>query len=381
MTDIDDPRQFAAPDEAPVDAAEAYRLAAASLGATTGQDAQAADAALDAGIDALLREADTQGAGRRLAAWLAGAPSTAVYRHVWRALVRRTAAPAEAGAGVQLFAIPLVIVAGVPEAGGPVALPGAIADVDALAGLLVEHGALAGNRSFALADALAAADALDCAALPGLLAARRKVLAEGEPLAIAPAPLLLPAGETVHLRFVVGSAIVGEGGDVTSDAGTGRWGLPVTRLLSAQWGVREATLLVLPRPVASPLAAVAQGRAAQRDASAQLFASNALRQLRASFGEPAAVISAHRAADAPGGGELRLSLSAPFSPRDAYGFRCPILPHERAADAALMLADLLRDARVADVHVVAGVHDDRDPVTGGPLLFKPSTLPPSSPVH
>jgi hypothetical protein len=40
-----------------------------------------------------------------------------------------------------------------------------------------------------------------------------------------------------------------------------------------------------------------------------------------------------------------------------------------------MLMDLLRDCRVADVRVLPGVHADRDPVTGGPLLFK-ATGPP-----
>jgi hypothetical protein len=157
--------------------------------------------------------------------------------------------------------------------------------------------------------------------------------------------------------------------------------MPLTNALSAQLSAPGVTLLALPRPAMPPLAAVAQGRAAQRDVSAQLFASNAIRTLRASVGEPVAVISAHEAADAPDGGELRLSLSSPFSPRDAYGFRCPILAHERAADALAGLLDLLRDARVTDVRIVGGVHADRDPVTGGPLLFKPGTIPPGSALH
>jgi len=94
-------------------------------------------------------------------------------------------------------------------------------------------------------------------------------------------------------------------------------------------------------------------------------------------GEPAAVISAHRAADAPGAGELRLSLSSPFEPRDAQGFRCPVYPWERVVDVATMLVELLHDCRVTDIRAVAGVHADRDPLTGGPLLFKPETLPPA----
>jgi len=104
---------------------------------------------------------------------------------------------------------------------------------------------------------------------------------------------------------------------------------------------------------------------------AQLFASNAIRTLRAQVGEPVAVISAHRAAAAPGGGELRLSLSSPFDPRQAEGFRCPLFATDRASDVATMLVDLLHDCRVADVRILPGVHADRDPLTGLTLLFKP----------
>ena len=66
------------------------------------------------------------------------------------------------------------------------------------------------------------------------------------------------------------------------------------------------------------------------------------------------------------------------SPRDAQGFRCPLHPGEAVADVATALIDLLRDCRVADIRVVDGVHGDREPVTGGPLLFKPETIPPGA---
>jgi hypothetical protein len=129
-------------------------------------------------------------------------------------------------------------------------------------------------------------------------------------------------------------------------------------------------VLALPRVARSPLAALQQGRAAQRDIGAQLFASNAIRRLRASVGEPSAVISAHRCAAAPGGGELRLSLSSSFDPRQAEGFRCPLFAGDRAIDVAAMLADLMRDCRVTGVRVLSGVHADRDEATGLTLLFK-----------
>ena len=134
--------------------------------------------------------------------------------------------------------------------------------------------------------------------------------------------------------------------------------------------VPEISVLALPRAPQSPPAALLQGRAAQREVGVQLFASNAIRKLRAAVGEPSAVISAHRCAAAPGGGELRLSLSSPFDSRQAEGFRCPLFPTDHVGDVASMLIDLLRDCRVADVRALPGVHPDRDPQTGMPLLFK-----------
>ena len=81
-------------------------------------------------------------------------------------------------------------------------------------------------------------------------------------------------------------------------------------------------------------------------------------------------MSAHRCAEAEGGGELRVSLSSPFAPKAAEGFRCPLYPTERVQDVAAMLEALLRDCRVGDVRTLAGIHDDLDPLTGQPLFFK-----------
>jgi hypothetical protein len=375
MPDVADPRTFPEAAGTPPDAQAVHALALASLGAASGQDATARDAELAALVDRELVADDPRAAGDRLACWLESAPSVAVRRHVWRAIVGRArVAGTQGDVAVALFAIPLVIVAGV--AGDAMLVhPGVLPDPGALAQVLMDHGALGGNRTFSLAGVLSAADALDVPALPALVAAQRRAFAERVPLELPPAPLALPAGESVHLRFLVGSAVGAAGLDVTRDETTGRWGRALANALAGQLALPGATLLALPRPALVPVAAVAQGRIAQRDVSAQLFASNAIRPLRAGVGEPVAVVSAHRTANAPGGGELRLSLSSPFSPRDAYGFRCPILPNERAADAAAMLADVLADMRVADVRFVPGVHDDVDPVTGGPLMFKPETIP------
>ena len=209
--------------------------------------------------------------------------------------------------------------------------------------LLREHDALNGNRTFALADALVQTDALDIARLPEILAWQRlEGSATEAPAAglrsLPPAPIpRRPGRESVHLRLLPGTALARPGVDLFGDARVGAWGMPFTRELGRALGVGGVSVLALPRAPERPLRAVAAGRAAQREVSAQIFASNALRRLRGRVGEPVAVISAHRAADAPGGGELRLSLSSVFEPRDAEGFRCPLHPFDRVEDVATML--------------------------------------------
>jgi hypothetical protein len=141
------------------------------------------------------------------------------------------------------------------------------------------------------------------------------------------------------------------------------------------------TVLALPRPPQRLVPAVASGRAAQRDIALQLFVGNALRRMRSRVGEPVAVLGAHCAADAPGGGELRLALSSPFAPREAEGFRYPLQRYERVADALTGISTLLRDCRVADVRVAPEILPDREPVTGVLRFARPEDAAPPDAFH
>jgi hypothetical protein len=370
---VPDPRIFLT--RAAAEDAVLHRLAEESLGASTRQAADAADVAL---CRVLAQRLAGEGGG--LARLVETAPSVAVARHLWRLVDRSCAEPA-AGAtlAVALFGLPLVIVGGIEAAQGEATLPGLVQDVAAIVALLREHGALAGNQSIALANALVAADALDLPRLPEFVAWQRLPDASALPLparSVEPRPLHFSAGaESVHLRFLVGSALARPGADLFGGRGVEGWGLPLTRELGRQLGVGALSILVLPRPPQRPLRAVEDGRAAQREISAQLFAGNAIRKLRASVGEPVVVISAHRCAEARARGELRVSISSPFEPRDAEGFRCPLYASDRVADVVAMLVRLLQDCRVADIRLLDGVHPDRVPGTTHPLLFKPETIP------
>jgi hypothetical protein len=382
--ELADPRNYPAASVATAEARALFELAERALGAATAREADAANAAI--------RETMIEGLGadgRALAEVLAAAPSPAVARHLGRVLDAAWVAglPAEAdGLAVTLFAVPLVVVAALDRASEPRSVPGTLPSPDALAAILREHRALAGNRNFALSDALVSPEALEVARL-ALLHPWRALPDAGEGGAVAPPPALAPAPiavtathEAVHLRYLVGSALARSGADLLASADARGWGIPLTQELARQLRSEGVSLLVMPRAPARPVPALRIGRVARREVGAQVFVGNALRRLRAAAGEPLATISAHRAAEAPCGGELRLSLSSPFDAREAEGFRCPLYAEDRLGDVVTMLVDLLRDCRVDDVRVIAGVHGDRDPATGLPLLFKAGApLPPEAP--
>lgn len=369
MPDISDPRTFPDSRTAPAEPARLHELAARSQAAETGQQAAAFDSEIRDALTALLGPA----CGERLAAVFAHAPTAAIYRHLWRLLAQ--CAPESASAShlkVTVFALPVVVVAGL-DAGtdARATLPCVLDDTAALATLLREHAALEGNQTFALANALVAAGAIDLAQLPELLARSASPQSAMIAPAFEPAPIILAGGpESVHLRFIVGSALAAPDADLLRRTDVDKWGMPLAQALGRQLGVNGITVLALPRAAQSLLQAVRQGRAAQREVGAQVFAANAIRRLRAAVGEPTAVISAHRCAGAVNGGEVRLSLSSPFDPREAEGFRCPLYPTDTVGDVVAMLMDFLGECRVADVRVVPGVHGDRDPATGLTLLFK-----------
>jgi hypothetical protein len=371
---VPDPRVFPVRAADPADAV-LHRLAEESLGAPTRLESDALDAALRRALAERLA-----GEGPPVAQLIEVAPSVAVARHLARLLDRVCAEPAGEGTlTVSVFALPLVLVAGIAATRGEATLPGVLDDVGALAALLRGHGALAGNQSIALANALVGADALDLPRLPELMAWQRLPDAPSTALparVVVPRPVSFAAGgESVHLRFLLGTALARPGAALFAARATDPWGMPLAQELARQLAAPTVSILALPRPPRRPLAAVEDGRDAQREVSAQLFASNAIRKFRASVGEPSAVISAHRAPAAPGMGELRVSLSSPFETRDAEGFRCPLFATDRVGDVAAQLVRLLQDCRVADIRLLDGVHPDRVAGTTHPLLYKPETVP------
>lgn len=384
LSDLADPRVWPDAGAAPAWAAEIHAAVASAIDAETSLDADLRNGDVKRLLEAML--ATTH--GRALADAFAAAPSAAIARHLWRLLadVEQDDGAAHAALRTTLFAMPVILVTALDAGSAAVTLSGVLAARQELEELLRESRAFGGCETFALSDTLIGADAIDIPALPALLTGRNPVrLADAPPLPpldFPPAPIeITGAGERVFLRFIAGAVLTPAGADPLRDTHIARWGMRVAQRIAQKLTAPGATLLALPRAPQRLVPALKMGRAAQREASAQVFASNAIRKLRASVGEPTAIVSAHRAADAPGGGELRLSLSSPFAPRDAEGFRCPLYPYEPVHDAAAMLVALLTDCQVTGIRIRAGVHADRDPASGAPLLFKDCGSTPTATPH
>jgi hypothetical protein len=359
----------------------------AALEAPTREEADARDA----NVHRWLRERFDAGDTPTMAQALAHAPSPALARHFIRLLadVERTYLPGDA-LRATLFAMPVVIVTALEPGRAGVTLSCVLPDVEAIAAPLRAARTFGGCETFALSRSLAAANSIDIDALPVLLARTRMAEPPADdrdalarfdsPLDLPPAPIRVDAtDERVHLRFIVGAALAPPGVDPLAEPTFGREGMALARAIGEALKAPGLSLLALPRPPQRLSLAVPSGRAAQREVSAQLFASNAIRKLRTSYGEPTAIVSAHRAPDAPGRGELRLSLSSPFAAKAAEGFRCPIYATESVQEVAGMLATLLGDCQVGDVRTLGGIHDDVDPVTGQALFFKDHGA--ASPLH
>ncbi|MBI3148813.1 MAG: hypothetical protein HYZ17_09920 [Betaproteobacteria bacterium] len=363
MSALPDPRIFPAPAiQLAIDLASA---AEQSLAAPTMQLKDALDEQIRKTWSQLAR----QGAFAQVAEIFQQSPSVAVTRHWWRRLdeALHLSAVQTDGVGTQVFALPLVIVVGAGVAGK---LSGVLPEVPRVVSLLQEHGALRGNRNFALGNALVPPEKLAIGELGALLQHG------ADPLTLPLAPMdIQPKQESVYLRFLIGAAVAAPSADLLGAPDVGAWGMALAQELARQLAAPGVTVLVLPRPPAGLLSAAHQGRQAQREVALQLFASNAIRKMRSGVGEPTAVLSMHRVGET--GGELRVSLSSPFDPRSAEGFRIPLEPLDRVADVAQSVVDLLRDCRVNDVRLLTQVQPDRDTLTGGPLLFKPENIGPN----
>ena len=323
------------------------------------------------------------GTGSELAGVLAGAPSVSVARHVWRALdaVWREATRAAASAlEVTVFALPLSIVVGNEGASEGGSLSGVVEDADRLAAVLRDHGALSGNTTFALSNALVAAEAIDIARLPAMLAWCRLPEAHVAgaalpPRALPPAPMeFAPArirAPAVHYRCR----------DCANRGGPhgGRRHGKVGHSVRAR--ARRADC----DGQASRCSRCRALRGACCRRSRKAASRNGTWRRRSSRATPFASSAARSASRAPSSARIARPTRRGAG---SSGFRCPRRstrrqPKASAARSIRSIArttsspcssELLRDCRVTDIRTLAGVHADRADGASAPLMFKPESI-------
>src|SRR5437773_3602624 len=156
MTSIGDPRIWPPATAAEPYAGALHHCAEKSLAAATLPEAERHSDAIADSFRALIEKQD----GVALSKIFESAPSAAIYRHLWRELARAEAASDDGAMAMAVFAFPLTIVVGRERDDGVGAtLPCVLSNVSETATLLSAHGVQFGNRTFALANTLLAADA------------------------------------------------------------------------------------------------------------------------------------------------------------------------------------------------------------------------------
>ena len=377
MSSIADPRVFPLTSTTPSKRVRDWHaLAAESVAATGVSQRAAADDAMGQAFAVAFADGDID----LVRSALDASRSAAEYRQLWRAAIagwrgRTSLAMESSGADVVAhgFSVPVVIVAASDD---DIVLPMTLSQPQAIVDAMQQHGALGGNRNFGLGSVLGGERSvgLDGAArwpLPAAIADSAAFIDS-----IPASPVHVVGGrESAHLRWLVGSAIAGSATDLFVERQSGKWGLKAAEAMSPQLSRSKAQVLALPGAPGDILSAWQSGVIAHREVALQLYASSALRNFRATYGEPGAVISAHRTDP----GELRIGLSSPFAeprPGQSEGFRCPLFPFERIDDVLKTITDLLEECRVTDVTVLGGIHPDREAQTGLPLVFRSDSLPP-----
>jgi hypothetical protein len=294
------------------------------------------------------------------------ATSAVVHRHLWLALDRAIhGAPMVHGAAVvRLFALPLLIVTG-GHAGSTV--PGSLPDVEGVRRVLESGAALGPSRNFAFGNALCALESLQGIPFGRLYALQGQSGAGAAGLDLEPATLRTTSDEEeVHLRFLAGAAVTATDAPSFVETGSaiGNWGMALTRELEAQLRVDRLSLLPIPRPPATLLAAQPIGMTASEELAFQAFVSRTLRRFRSEVGEPDVAL----AGLASGG--IGVRFASPFI-ENRVAVHCRALHASEDFDEVVRgMLKLLEECGLSNAQLLPAIEDDvrfaQHPSAAGP---------------
>lgn len=260
----------------------------------------------------------------------------------------------------RVFLMPVLVV----TAGAfPAVVPGAVAETGEIVQTMRAAGALGPVESFALSGALGAGEEAAGKSPAALHRFVRAGAAEGGVELLHPAPVEIDsADERVHIRFLAGMSVTAGHAPtfLETAGGVGRWGMTMARLLARQLTPTGVSLLAIPRAPMSWYCAVAEGTFAREEASFNLFATSAIRQIRSSTGDPFAVVSS--CSD----GTIRIDLRSPFDEMEARSHVWVLDVHHDLDRVERSIVDLLKECRLDDVRL--------SPEIAAPLPLHPAGL-------
>ena len=285
----------------------------------------------------------------QLSVALAMASSKTMHEVLWQAL--RTTVEQPQQARVQLFALPLVLIGGAQPAR---TLPPVLTDINTLRDLLARHLPDVGD-SFWLSDALVHPDALAKIGPDVLYTLSQEPNVARQALSALPGSPTGIDGETVALRYLVGT--IDPQPLPEQIAG---WGMPALEWLTQALhtdGVTLFPLLGAPQPL---LQAQIIGLRMLNEAALDMFASRQIRALRQAGRTVNAVMSAHENHD------VRFSFSATEDPESCRGHVWALSQHDSIDHICEHFARLMADCQVKNVQFLQAVAPDQ---TNGITLF------------
>ncbi len=299
-----------------------------------------------AGDDAAIRKA------------LADAPDRENYTKLFRALAAAIEKPAsEDTVSPRGFAMPWIIVC---SATGEATVDCVLRDLSPLTGIFEQHGVFGPSRNVGLSNALCSIETLDALAPSAVM----NWAEAHEARDISPAPIVLARGdETIHVRFLVGAAVVpAHAPDIAeTGANVGAWGTPALHAMAAQLATPNVQVLPMPRPPAGLYTSAYVGRRAGLEAALNLFMSKSVRAARLRIGDPSLTLAAHE------GGEIRVTIWCALDDELVEGFRWPLHPADDIAEIEQLVTALAEECRLGEPIVVPRVLAAR---TGtGAVLF------------
>lgn len=268
---------------------------------------------------------------------LSMAPDAAAYRALWRAMDSVLRAKTEEE--IAWVALPVVVVAGSRE---EAALRG---DVD-VAGWQAQLAAFPQTEALAgltwLPQAVAAEQMAAVNIGQWFAAKQNRAAAEAWAAAFTPPALAVPAGQSVHIVYVLGY------GQLADYPALGDAALPMMQYWQQHFAAPGLTLFANPLNPATPLSAISEGSHMRQRMALDVFAANAIRAVRLQSPRVGVVAAAET------GGRLAFGFNAAES---AYGlvpqvFHWQLSPTDYVDTVLQNFIDLMAECRVEHIRLL-----------------------------